>query len=423
MKVNIQKLTKRFVPLLSVCVILLGCMVVPSFAAGWEDTNITIVDYLDYADNDHVEVDSNQSYVVIDIPATFTESVFVRNDGTIDSFFTDGPSDTVEIPDGGNKLKYLCFPTLDYHYTENRTRDGYLFDTSNFPDGTTISWEWTVEFIGNVSITNPSGSFDYFCYFFNPPDVKAWSYRGGRTDIFGLPAYADTNKIVAYCEYTHGAPTIGTVTNYVAPCIRFQTLEFSRLPITLIVNTSSVKVTIPITDELLDFAQSEKTNKLLNEVNRQLEEQGKTMDDILAEQELTNDKLDGVQDSLDDTNDKLDGVQDSLDDTNDKLDDANEKLDDVIGGTPEMNNKVDSAVDDMNNAGDQLGDLGESLNAVEKPNTENLNVGINSFLPETSFLAYTAPIRNLWENDTLVGMLIIVLTLVLVSWVFFGKKG
>lgn len=102
---------------------------------------------------------------------------------------------------------------------------------------------------------------------------------------------------------------------------------------------------------------------------------------------------------------------------------TNEKMDDVIGGTPEQNNQVNNAVNGMQDSTDKLDQMGDTLNSVEKPAVEDMNVGITDLVPETSLLAYTSPILALWENKTLLAFLIIVLTLVLVSWVMFGKKG
>lgn len=99
--------------------------------------------------------------------------------------------------------------------------------------------------------------------------------------------------------------------------------------------------------------------------------------------------------------------------------DQNESL---INGTPQQNAAVSDANDEMITAGDKLGELTDQME-VEKPDTEDIDVSIDSFIPETSILAYTGPILAFWNNDSLKAMLIIVLTLVLVSWVMFGKKG
>lgn len=102
---------------------------------------------------------------------------------------------------------------------------------------------------------------------------------------------------------------------------------------------------------------------------------------------------------------------------------TNEKMDDVIGGTAEQNNQVAGALDGMSQSTDKLDQMGDTLNSVEKPSADDMNVGISDLVPYSALLAYTSPIQALWENKTLLGFLIIVLTLVLVSWVMFGKKG
>lgn len=353
-------------------VVFIFSLAVPASASGWDKSNITVIDYLDYADSDHLEIDTNQSFVVIDIPADHAESVFVQNIDNKDNTFADGTSDTVMIPSGDNTIKYLSFPTLDYHYTENRTRDGYLFDVSNFPQGTTMSWEWTIEFTGySGDITNLGDSFDYWCYFFNAPDEYGWSYRGGRTSLFGLPAYDDTKKIVAYCEYKHGSSTVGSTSPYVAPLIRFESLEFSKLPAEITVKTSSVKVMIPITDDLLDLAQSEKTQKMLNEINNQLAEQGKTMDDLL-------------------------------------------------NGTPEQNEIAGNISDALTDKGEQLGGLIDDMQ-TEKPNLDSVDV--DKIIPSTGITTLSSAISPIAENPLVIKILVMVGTLLLVSYVLFGKKG
>lgn len=106
-----------------------------------------------------------------------------------------------------------------------------------------------------------------------------------------------------------------------------------------------------------------------------------------------------------------------------KLEENGQKLDDVINGTPEQNEQIDNAVDEMQGAVDRLEQAGEAMNSIERPDMSDIDISIDSFVPQTSLLAYTSPILTFWENDTLLAMVTIVCTLVLVSWVFFGKKG
>lgn len=107
----------------------------------------------------------------------------------------------------------------------------------------------------------------------------------------------------------------------------------------------------------------------------------------------------------------------------DKVSNIDKQLGDLITGTPEQNEAVNGAVDQMQQAGDDLKDLGSSMSNVPKPDPGDINVSIDQFVSPGTMLAYTQPFLSLWENPTMLSMLIIVLTLVLVSWVMFGKKG
>lgn len=104
------------------------------------------------------------------------------------------------------------------------------------------------------------------------------------------------------------------------------------------------------------------------------------------------------------------------------LNTINDKIDSAINGTPEQNDKVNSAVDEMNQASDKLGALGDSMSSVEKPLADNIKTDISNFVDPVSWNVLTAPFHKLWENDTLLAMISVVVTLVIVSWVFFGKK-
>ena len=85
--------------------------------------------------------------------------------------------------------------------------------------------------------------------------------------------------------------------------------------------------------------------------------------------------------------------------------------------------QVGNAVNDMAGSAGELGAIGDQLAGVEQPNTDNLDVSLGSLVPIQAITAYVAPIQMLWDNPTLFGMLSIVIALVIVSWVFFGKKG
>lgn len=106
-----------------------------------------------------------------------------------------------------------------------------------------------------------------------------------------------------------------------------------------------------------------------------------------------------------------------------KLEENGQKLDDIINGTPEQNEQIDNAVGEMQGAVDRLEQVGDAMNSIERPDMSDIDISVDSLVPPTSLLAYTGPILSFWENDTLLAMVTIVCTLILVSWVFFGKKG
>lgn len=85
--------------------------------------------------------------------------------------------------------------------------------------------------------------------------------------------------------------------------------------------------------------------------------------------------------------------------------------------------EINDAVGGMSGSAGELGAIGDQLAGVEQPNTDNLDVSLGSLVPIQAITAYVAPIQMLWDNPTLFGMLSIVIALVIVSWVFFGKKG
>lgn len=109
--------------------------------------------------------------------------------------------------------------------------------------------------------------------------------------------------------------------------------------------------------------------------------------------------------------------------TNDLLGDIDNKIDSAINGTPEQNQQAQDAVGGLNNSTDKLGQLGDQMASVEKPSFDNSNISADSLVPDTSLVVLASPFQALWENNQLLAMLTIVVTVVLISWVFFGKKA
>ena len=107
----------------------------------------------------------------------------------------------------------------------------------------------------------------------------------------------------------------------------------------------------------------------------------------------------------------------------DELSNINNALGDLANGTPEQNQQAQDAVGGLNSSTDKLGQLGDTMASVEKPSIDSNKISADSLVPHTSLVVLSSPFQALWENKQLLAMLTIVVTLVLVSWVFFGKKG
>lgn len=332
---------KRFILIFAIVAMIVPFFVFPASAA-FEDTNITVVDYLDYVDRDHMIVDGDQKYVIIDIPSDKGESVFIH-DG--DNRYAYGSYDDVYLNSSANPFRFASYPMMQYQILNGRFSTGYLFDVSSLPDGACVVFDWQISLEGldgNIGYAGEYPDFYYTCFFFNEAsDGSAYAYQTGRSHISSLSGTWNKGKLDCIAIYEHGYGTVGTATDYISPWVAYNDLLSTYLPNSFSIRVSSVRVEIPIDDNLISLAQNEKTQKLLDEVNRQLEDQGKTMDQVLKEQQQTNDKLDGVQDSLDDTNDKLDDVHGAIDDTNDKLDNITDH-----DPTPERPDWQDS-VDDL----------------------------------------------------------------------------
>lgn len=95
----------------------------------------------------------------------------------------------------------------------------------------------------------------------------------------------------------------------------------------------------------------------------------------------------------------------------------------LLNGTPEQNQQAQDAVGGLNSSTGKLDALGDQMSSVDKPTIDSNQISAGSLVPQTSLVVLSSPFQALWENKMLLAILTIVVTLVLVSWVFFGKKG
>lgn len=107
--------------------------------------------------------------------------------------------------------------------------------------------------------------------------------------------------------------------------------------------------------------------------------------------------------------------------SNEILGEITDQNEDLINGTGSQMQQVGSDVSQMGSDGDRLAAVTDSMK-TEKPDADSIDVSISSLIPDSDILIFTAPLMTIWENNTLLSYITIVLTLVLVSWVMFGKK-
>lgn len=154
----------------------------------------------------------------------------------------------------------------------------------------------------------------------------------------------------------------------------------------------------------------------------------------LAEQngQMIDDLGDRIEGSISDSTDQITGsIEDSTDLITDYIKDSSEDIvgvladstNVIVGGNHELDGIADESNKEMSAAAGKLDNLGDQLNSVDKPNVDSVNVSADKLLggmAATSML--TAPVLEIWKNPVALSFLTVVVTIVLISWVFFGKK-
>lgn len=361
MKINIQKLIYRIVPVISVSVILVASLATPAFA-----TEYTVLDYNDYISN--VVVDGTNDLVTVTFPSSLC-GVQV-NDVYGDRHFPDNNY-------GAMYLRRYTWGTCGYYMPGSGITRTYL-DASNIPDGSVFTLSSELHLFNEVN---------------GPVTVSG--------DIYAVIQYM-----------TKDFTTIsGTQAAYVDT---FRLLEESKW------HDNQFNITLQKPDNCAYIVVYVRFKAIQNDLD-DLVEVGFNFYETKLQMSISS--LYRLQEQTGKTNELLGKIDDSLGEIQDGIDD-------VINGTPEQNEIADNVNDNLNQAGDavqnaggQLGSFGDQLSAIDKPDADSFNVSVDGLVPYQALLAYTAPIQTLWENPTLLGMLMIVMTLVIISWVFFGKKG
>lgn len=122
-----------------------------------------------------------------------------------------------------------------------------------------------------------------------------------------------------------------------------------------------------------------------------------------------------LQQTQEKTNQLLEAVED-------KLDQNGQKLDDILNGTPEQNESANNAAGVLGNKGEQLGDLAGDIQP-DKPDLDSVDTNVDMLVPSAGLSFLSSSISPIANNELVIKILVMVATLILVSYVMFGKKG
>lgn len=96
--------------------------------------------------------------------------------------------------------------------------------------------------------------------------------------------------------------------------------------------------------------------------------------------------------------------------------------DDLISGTPEQNEAADNANDTLTGSREELEDLADQMDQLVKPDPSDLSSGLQSYVDTESTSAFTEVLHNISNSGIVVTMMCIACTIVLSSYVLFGKR-
>lgn len=273
MKHKVKQYILRAAPLILVC-----CMFVFVLSSS---ASAEALNYRDY--EKYVTVDGDNDLVTLDFPyedwmnwyfAPTNLSVLEHGSGY--SFYVD--------PDwmyNHNHFFVLFAPfggsTFSYGPTSVA---GHYLATNNIPSDA----KWSLSL--NVWMDDEASSFvlDYF-------NVRNWVVDGDSRSIY---SESGADSITEVDNGIYDIRFSGDVVSGFDGWAPQFLLSFSSSPSPFIFNLNSFVVTMSISSLYRLQEETGKTNELLDEVNKQLAEQGKTMQDVLDQQEQTNNKLDDI---------------------------------------------------------------------------------------------------------------------------------
>ncbi len=339
MKSNKRIILLRSFSVICIVTVFLSCMVFPSSAESF-DYNDLITDVTADGDNDLVSfqypVDKSTWY------ASFS-------DGSGGTLFQGG---TCEIwLSSSAKYRFECRPFGGQMDDFNTLR------CDNIPDGTLLEGSYTAHYDGGTFSADQVGIIQWYSssgsiinnQIFSLSNFPTITSPGSFSVVLDKPAGASSFAVLLCAE------------NFVPS---YQGTVYLEL--------NSCRFSMSISSLYRQQQLTGKTNELLDEVSKQLAEQGKTMDDILNQQEQTNDKLDQLPGQI---GDEMQGVIES--EKEESKSDGNKFVDQILDALPDPSTDVLEALKSLTDATAYTGtDAVLPIPAIVLP-------GIDGLFPET----------------------------------------
>ena len=340
-------------PLLSAFFVLLSCITFSASAAA--------VSYHDF--DPEIVVDGDNNLIIIDIPVDYYR-LGLR----------DGNLNTLGSWRGVDSFSYYTTSGQEYSILFTIFQNGAPFSLTDIPDGTLFYVDFSVSTYTTLFERDGAFQSEYWWYDASGATVS-WEYHNETPKVYnGLNGFEfAVSKKDGVSSFSFGG------TYYSAPCIASGELRFSL---------ESVRMQFSISSFYLLQQSNQQTHAMLDEVNRQLADQGKTMQDILNQQSQTNNKLDSIQSSQIQTNNKLDSIQSSQQQTNNKLDSiqsdqqqTNNKLDSIQGEQEQTNDKLDDIINgevdpEAPEGADRIDDLDQAEGQLREEAQAGLDQGV-----------------------------------------------
>lgn len=374
MKFNIKKFTNRFITLFTAVFVVVSFFCVSVSAVDVNGNEF--IDPADYAIIDYVE-DHTVTYEVNLPNSWYYTGVFRKPNFSTpiagfsgSSFSFEYYGDSVDGTDGISLFIHPMGDELNVGTAEGaQLQNERIIDLSYFPKDLFFQYHILIDVYGS-EVFSDADCYSYLLFVDkNGKVVKRQYFRFYPT----FYEYGDTYIRCAYdFDVDFGGLDIPQEAVGLLPFCTLQNLTVSP-DSEISISYSPIKFGFSMDALVYEGKQNEKLQATMKNVQKTLEEQGKTLEELQT-------------------------------------------------GTPEQNQQAQEAIGSLNDSTDKLGALGDTMSSVDKPEIDSKQFSAESLVPSTSLTVLSAPFQALWENDTLLAMLTIVVALVLVSWIFFGKK-